>query len=86
MLAGKDPELLSEVERYQLYIVGLTSTHSIGSGTKLLEKGWTLSYTGVAYVERRRADVGILTSPRLNASTLEFSLVSERVASFVLRC
>jgi len=28
--------------------VGLTSTHSTSSGTKLLEKGWTLSFSGVA--------------------------------------
>jgi len=41
-LAGKEPELVREVERYQLDLVGLTSTHSTGSGTKLLERGWTL--------------------------------------------
>ena len=37
-LAGKEPELMCEVERHQLDIVGLTSTYSMGSG------GWTLSY------------------------------------------
>jgi len=69
-LAGKEPELVQEVERYQLDIVGLTSTHNMGSGTKLLEKGWTLSFSGVAQGERRRAGVGILTSPRLSAAVL----------------
>ncbi|KAI3353753.1 hypothetical protein L3Q82_004985 [Scortum barcoo] len=34
-----------EVERYWLEIVGLTSTHSLGSGTQLLERGWTLHYS-----------------------------------------
>ncbi|KAI3376614.1 hypothetical protein L3Q82_017048, partial [Scortum barcoo] len=47
-LGGKEPELVREVERYQLEIVGLTSTHSLGSGTQLLERGWTLHYSGVA--------------------------------------
>jgi len=47
-LAGKEPELVREVERYQLDMVALTSTHSTGSGTKLLERGWTLSFPGVA--------------------------------------
>ena len=84
-LAGKEPELVQEVERYQLDIVGLTSTHSKGSGTKLLEKGWTLSFSGVAQGERRRAGVGILTSPRLSAALLEFSPENERVASLRLR-
>ncbi|KAI3368369.1 hypothetical protein L3Q82_007835 [Scortum barcoo] len=44
----KEPELMREVERYRLEIVGLTSTHSLGSGTQLLERGWTLHYSGVA--------------------------------------
>jgi len=43
-LAGKEPELVREVEWYELEMVGLTSTHSTGSGTKLLERGWTLSF------------------------------------------
>ncbi|KAI3359248.1 hypothetical protein L3Q82_002768 [Scortum barcoo] len=47
-LGGKEPELVQEVERYRLEIVGLTSTHSLGSGTQLLERGWTLHYSGVA--------------------------------------
>ena len=32
-LGGKEPELVQEVERYRLEIVGLTSTYSLGSGT-----------------------------------------------------
>ncbi len=46
-LVGKEPELVREVERYQLEIVGITSTHSLGSGTTLLERGWTLYFSGV---------------------------------------
>ena len=84
-LGGKEPELVREVERYQLDLVGLTSTHSVGSGTKLLERGWTLFFSGVAQGVRRRAGVGILTSPRLSAVMLEFTPVDERVASLRLR-
>jgi len=51
-------------------MVGLTSTHSTGSGTKPLERGWTLSFSGVAQVVRRQAGVGILTRPRLCWSSL----------------
>uniref|UniRef100_A0AAV2J4J5 Endonuclease/exonuclease/phosphatase domain-containing protein n=1 Tax=Knipowitschia caucasica TaxID=637954 RepID=A0AAV2J4J5_KNICA len=46
-LGGKEPELVGEVERYRLEIVGLISTHSLGSGTQLLERGWTLHFSGV---------------------------------------
>ncbi|KAI3376211.1 hypothetical protein L3Q82_016715 [Scortum barcoo] len=50
-----------------LEIVGLTSTHSLGSGTQLLERGWTLHYSGVAQGERRlQAGVGLLIAPQLS--------------------
>ncbi|KAI3371933.1 hypothetical protein L3Q82_006808 [Scortum barcoo] len=65
-LGGKEPELVREVERYRLEIVGLTSTHSLCSGTQLLERGWTLHYSGVAQGERRRAGVGLLIAPQLS--------------------
>ncbi|KAI3377613.1 hypothetical protein L3Q82_008772 [Scortum barcoo] len=74
-----------EVERYRLEIVGLTSTHSLGSGTQLLERGWTLHYSGVAQGERRRAGVGLLIAPQLSRHVLEFTPVNERVASLRLR-
>jgi len=63
-----------EVEQYQLDRVGITSLHSTGSGTKLLEKGWTLFFSGVAHGERRRVGVGILTSP-LQGLQLWFALM-----------
>ncbi|KAI3359972.1 hypothetical protein L3Q82_014302 [Scortum barcoo] len=77
-LGGKEPELVREVERYRLEIVGLTSTHSLGSGTQLLERGWTLHYSGVAQGERRRAGVGLLIAPQLSRHVLEFTPVSTR--------
>ena len=84
-LVGKEPELVREVEKFRLDIVGLTSTHSKGSGTSLLERGWTLFHSGVATGERRRAGVAILIAPRLGACMLEFTPVDERVASLRLR-
>nr|XP_054587806.1 uncharacterized protein LOC129153071 [Nothobranchius furzeri] len=83
-LAGKEQELVAEVERYRLDIVGLTSTHSIGSGTQVLERGWTLSFAGVAPGERRRAGVGFLLAQRLSACVLGFIPGDERVASLRL--
>ncbi|XP_048857101.1 uncharacterized protein LOC125724452 [Brienomyrus brachyistius] len=82
---GKEPELVREVVKFRLDIVGLTSTHGLGSGTSLLEGGWTLFHSGVARGERRQAGVGILIAPRLGACTLGFTAVDERVASLRLR-
>ncbi|XP_034049376.1 uncharacterized protein LOC117530597 [Thalassophryne amazonica] len=47
-LWGKELELVREVECYQLDLVGLASTHSLGSGTILFDKGWTLFFSEVA--------------------------------------
>ncbi|TWW76609.1 hypothetical protein D4764_13G0012710 [Takifugu flavidus] len=47
-LVGKKPELVREVEKFRLDIVGVTSTHDKGSGTSLLERGWTFYHSGVA--------------------------------------
>ncbi|KAK3561638.1 hypothetical protein QTP86_011885 [Hemibagrus guttatus] len=84
-LGGKEPELVREVERYRLEIVRLASTHSLGSGTQLLERGWTLFFSGVPHGERRRAGVGLLIAPQLSRHVLEFSPVNERVVSLRLR-
>ncbi|KAK3553774.1 hypothetical protein QTP70_009300 [Hemibagrus guttatus] len=48
-LGGKEPELVREVERYRLEI-RLASMHSLGPGTQLLERGWTLFFSGVPHV------------------------------------
>ncbi|KAK3546900.1 hypothetical protein QTP86_003775 [Hemibagrus guttatus] len=84
-LGAREPELVREVERYRLEIVGLASTHSLGSGTQLLEKGWTLFFSGVPHGERHRAGVGLLIAPQLSRHVLEFSPVNERVVSLRLR-
>ncbi|KAK3569878.1 hypothetical protein QTP86_006753 [Hemibagrus guttatus] len=84
-LGGKEPELVREVERYQLEIVGPASMHSLGSGTQLLERGWTLFSSGVPHGERRWAGMGLLIAPQLSHHVLEFSPVNERVVSLCAR-
>lgn len=54
---------MREVKRYRLDIVGLKSTHGLDSGTSLLERGWTLSQSGVALGERRQVGVGFFPAP-----------------------
>ena len=76
---------MQEVKSYRLDLVGLASTHSIGSRSKLLGRGWTLLFSRVAKGVRRLEGVGILTSHRLSAAVLEFTLVDKRVTSICLR-
>lgn len=44
----KEPEMVREVEQYKLGIVGLTSTHSPGSSTIILEDGWAIFWNCIA--------------------------------------
>lgn len=60
---------MREVERYRQDIVRLASTHSLGSGTQLIERGWTLHFTGVARGEQRTG-AGLLTAPQLSHHVL----------------
>lgn len=78
LLGRKELELMWEVEICRLDIAGLTSTHSVSSGTKVLDKGQSISYLEVAQGERCQAGVGILTSPQLVATQLEFFPVDDR--------
>ena len=68
--------LLVWVDRYQLDIVGLTSNHSVSSGTFP-----TLELHRV----RGTGHVWILTSPLLAAVQLEIVLVDERVTSMQIK-
>lgn len=63
---GKEPEFVQEVERYWLQIVGLTSTHHMGSGTQLLRRCWILNYSGAAQGQWWWAGVGLLIAPQVN--------------------
>lgn len=65
LLTVKEPELVRGVERYWQFIVRLTSTHSLGSGTHLIERGFTVKFSEVACVEQR-IGAGLLIAPQLS--------------------
>ncbi|KAI3373508.1 hypothetical protein L3Q82_022104 [Scortum barcoo] len=59
-------------------------THSLGSGTQLLERGAGPSTTLELPRVSGRAGVGLLIAPQLSRHVLEFTPVNERVASLRL--
>ena len=75
----KERELVREVKRNQLDVVGLNWMNSLGSGTNLLERGWTLFSCGVTQGEKWWTGVGLLIAPQLEACMLGFFPVGERV-------
>lgn len=75
---GKELELVREVERYRQDIVRLASMHSLGSATQLIERGWTLHFTGVARGEQRTG-AGLLTAPQLSHHVLNVLQIEANV-------
>ncbi|KAI3359404.1 hypothetical protein L3Q82_002907 [Scortum barcoo] len=82
-LGGKEPELVREVERYRLEIVGLTSTHIAWALEPSSLRGAGPSTT-LELPRVSGAGVGLLIAPQLSRHVLEFTPVNERVASLRL--
>ena len=59
--------------------------HTLGSGTSLLERGWTLFYAGVVPGERGRAGVSLLMAPWLLVNVLELLRLTHTLKGFVVR-
>ena len=63
-LTSKELELVREVEKFRLDIVGLTSMEPVYS------RGWTIFHSGVGNSKRRWAGVAILVALRLSTCRL----------------
>ncbi len=79
---GKKPEFVLEVEHYQLDLVGLTSTHSVSTGTKLLDRIWTVFFFIVSQGVRWVWGYSQAPGKHHNA---EFTPVDKQVTSLCLR-
>lgn len=69
-----------EVERCRVEIAGLISTHSMGSGTQLLQKGWIHHYSEIAQGGWFRLTCSSLSWHHV----LEFTPVNKRIFSLCL--
>ena len=84
-LTGKELELVEEAKRYDLDIVGVSSTKQRGSGTVDLNGGWKLFYSGADPSMSAQADVEILTSPRLSDCASDWIPLGSRVCMLKLK-
>ncbi|XDV39319.1 hypothetical protein PO909_008575 [Leuciscus waleckii] len=70
-LAGKEPELVREVERYRLEIVGLTSTHSLGSPWTLIITAFRLERSYHPVSGERTSPIQDTARPRARITTFD---------------
>lgn len=74
--ASKLEQTCKEMDRYKLVILGLAETRWIGQGKVLAWAGHRFLYSGNP--QFRLNGVGILISPQVSASLLEYKSISDR--------
>jgi exonuclease III len=78
-LNGKEIEVVREMEKYRLQLLGLSEVKKNGSGKKRLEKGFTLRHSGVPAINRAKEGVGVIVSDELNKRVISWNPVSSRI-------
>jgi exonuclease III len=65
-LNGKEVEIVREIEKYRLELLGLSEVKKKGSGEKCLEKDFILRYSGVPATNEAKEGVGVIVSDELD--------------------
>ena len=78
-IQGKEAEIVSEVKRFRLGILGVAETKKKGNGEMQLVEGYNLIYSGVSKEERAREGVGIIVSETLKNHITEWEPINSRI-------
>jgi exonuclease III len=62
-LRRKEIELIEEIDKRKIKIIGIADTRFAGRGCNQLHKGYTLIYSGVEVKERAKHGVGFIVHP-----------------------
>lgn len=78
-IMGKEPEIVNEMRDRKLELLGLSEVRKKGSGTKIIEGGYTLRYSGVVIDRRAKEGVGVVTSPECESKVSNWYAVNSRI-------
>jgi exonuclease III len=78
-LNGKEVEVVREMEKYRLELLGLSEVKKNSSGEKRLEKGFILRHSGVPAINRAKEGVGVIVSDELDTRVISWNPVSSRI-------
>jgi hypothetical protein len=78
-LTGKEAEVVEEMMKYRIPILGVSETKKKGYGTMLMHRNYTLRYSGVGKDSRAKEGVGILMSPEMNERVTNWEPINSRI-------
>ena len=77
--AGKCAQVVKEMQRYKLKILGLCEVRWLGAGQRALDTGEELLYSGKDEGSHHEEGVGILMAKEVKNSLLEWEAISPRI-------
>lgn len=84
-LAGKEIELVEEMEKQQLDYLGITETKKKGQGVTRIAKGYWLYWSGVEQTKWGSEGVGLVISPKNIENVIKENLANSRLLRVELR-
>lgn len=78
-MTGKEEEVIGEVEKYNLDIIGITETKRKGQGEVELHNGHVMFYSGVEITERAREGVSCIIHRKNTKYIKQWSAINERI-------
>lgn len=83
-LTGKELEIIQEIEKYKVQVLGLAEIKKKGSGLMNMDKGYVLRYSGSPRGNRTTEGVGIIMSSEMDRRVTSWEPVNSRIMSVSL--
>jgi exonuclease III len=84
-IAGKEIELVGEIKKLNVKILGMTETKKKGQGIEKLQDRYVLYYSGVPKTQREKAGVGCIIHENLAELITGWNSVSERIMTVTVK-
>lgn len=82
-LTNKEEELVEEMKKHNVKILGISEIKKRGSGEIALKDEYTLTYSGIT-TERAKQGVGIVTSKEIEAKILDWAPINSRIMTLTI--
>ena len=80
-LNGKEVEMIQEMKRYKIKVLGLREGKKKGSGIKILEGNYVLRYSGIPIGNRAKEGVGIIVEEDMDSKVIDWKAINSRIMS-----